>query len=93
LVVLLQYLFFFSTACFYISPPPRLAHLFAIADNKHNQILWEKKIEMADENDLSAEQTSQLAHFQEIVGIDSLDECRQILEVFEWNIEVYFANI
>ena len=44
---------------------------------------------MADGNDLSVDQTTKLALFQEIVGIESLDECRQILEVFEWNVEVY----
>ena len=41
---------------------------------------------MAD-SELSAEQQTKLAHFQEITHVDSLDECRQILEVFEWNLE------
>ena len=44
---------------------------------------------MADEeNNLTTEQTDKLVYFQEVTRIDSIDECKQLLEAFEWNIEV-----
>jgi hypothetical protein len=68
---------------------------------------------MADDGNLSAEQTDKLIYFQvneenclhrtkfihqflfnyliitkEITHIDSIEECKQILEAFSWNIEV-----
>ncbi len=44
---------------------------------------------MADEDgNLSADQMAKLAQFQDITRIDSFDECKQLLEAFEWNIEV-----
>lgn len=46
---------------------------------------------MADDN-LSAEQTDKLIHFQEITHIDSIDQCKQILEAFDWNIELAVQN-
>ena len=47
---------------------------------------------MADDADLSAEQTEKLVYFQEITHIESFDECKQILEAFEWNIESAVQN-
>ena len=47
---------------------------------------------MADDADLSAEQTDKLVYFQEITHIESFDECKQILEAFEWNIESAVQN-
>ncbi|XP_071110343.1 FAS-associated factor 2-like [Haliotis cracherodii] len=42
---------------------------------------------MADEEDLSSEQTEQLLHFQDLTGIDDMGRCRQILERHRWDIE------
>lgn len=47
---------------------------------------------MADGENLSADQNEKLAYFQEITHIESLDECRQILEAFEWNMESAVQN-
>lgn len=43
---------------------------------------------MADDSNLTSEQTDQLICFQEITQIESIDECKQILEAFSWNVEV-----
>lgn len=47
---------------------------------------------MADEGNLSAEQTDQLSTFQEITQIESIEECKQILEAFSWNVESAIQN-
>lgn len=47
---------------------------------------------MADDGDLTTEQTEKLVIFQDITHIDSIDECKQILEAFQWNIEVAVQN-
>lgn len=47
---------------------------------------------MADDENLSAEQTDKLIYFQEITHIDSIEECKQILEAFSWNIESAVQN-
>jgi FAS-associated factor 2 len=47
---------------------------------------------MADDGNLSAEQTDQLICFQEITQIESIDECKQILEAFSWNVESAVQN-
>lgn len=47
---------------------------------------------MADDENLSAEQNDKLAYFQEITHIESLEECKQILQAFEWNMESAVQN-
>lgn len=47
---------------------------------------------MADDGNLSGEQTDQLTCFQEITQIESIDECKQILEAFSWNVESAIQN-
>lgn len=47
---------------------------------------------MADDGNLSAEQTEQLIYFQEITQIESMDECKQLLEAFSWNVESAVQN-
>ncbi|MGH0140364.1 UNVERIFIED_CONTAM: hypothetical protein FKN15_042105 [Acipenser sinensis] len=40
-----------------------------------------------DEQELSQEQTEKLLQFQDLTGIDSMDQCRRTLEQHNWNIE------
>lgn len=47
---------------------------------------------MADDENLNPEQTEKLVQFQEITHIDSIDECRQLLEAFQWNVELAVQN-
>lgn len=47
---------------------------------------------MADDSDLTTEQTDQLICFQEITQIESIDECKRILEAFSWNVESAIQN-
>lgn len=47
---------------------------------------------MADDSNLTTEQTDQLICFQEITQIESIDECKQILEAFSWNVESAIQN-
>lgn len=47
---------------------------------------------MSDDANLSAEQTDQLICFQEITQIESIEECKQILEAFSWNVESAVQN-
>uniref|UniRef100_UPI00358EFDC8 FAS-associated factor 2 n=1 Tax=Myxine glutinosa TaxID=7769 RepID=UPI00358EFDC8 len=42
---------------------------------------------MADQEGLSAEQTEKLLQFQDLTGIESMDQCRQTLQRHHWNIE------
>lgn len=43
---------------------------------------------MAESVDLTEEQTEKLLHFQELIGIDNLDECRQLLIDSRWDLEI-----
>ncbi|RMZ96522.1 FAS-associated factor 2 [Brachionus plicatilis] len=47
---------------------------------------------MADEENLSLEQTEKLLHFQEITHNDSIEECKRLLEVFQWDVEKAVQN-
>ncbi|CAF0704875.1 unnamed protein product [Brachionus calyciflorus] len=47
---------------------------------------------MADDENLSPEQTEKLVQFQEITHIDSIEECKQLLEAFQWNVELAVQN-
>jgi hypothetical protein len=47
---------------------------------------------MADDGNLTTEQMDQLICFQEITQIESIDECKQILEAFSWNVEVSLSS-
>ncbi|XP_029439569.1 FAS-associated factor 2 isoform X3 [Rhinatrema bivittatum] len=40
-----------------------------------------------NEQDLSQEQTEKLLQFQDLTGIESMDQCRRTLEQHNWNIE------
>ncbi|XP_041123244.1 FAS-associated factor 2 [Polyodon spathula] len=40
-----------------------------------------------NEQELSQEQTEKLLQFQDLTGIDSMDQCRRTLEQHNWNIE------
>uniref|UniRef100_A0A6I8P9S7 Fas associated factor family member 2 n=1 Tax=Ornithorhynchus anatinus TaxID=9258 RepID=A0A6I8P9S7_ORNAN len=40
-----------------------------------------------EERDLTQEQTEKLLQFQDLTGIESMDQCRQTLEQHNWNIE------
>ncbi|MEE6479870.1 hypothetical protein FKM82_012394 [Ascaphus truei] len=40
-----------------------------------------------EEQDLTQEQTEKLLQFQDLTGIESMDQCRQTLQQHNWNIE------
>ncbi|KAK7469954.1 hypothetical protein BaRGS_00036058 [Batillaria attramentaria] len=42
---------------------------------------------MADDGDLTHEQTDKLLQFQDLTGIDDMNRCREILQRHSWNIE------
>lgn len=43
---------------------------------------------MSEEQDLTQEQTEKLLQFQDLTGIESMDQCCHTLEQHNWNIEV-----
>ncbi|XP_074865534.1 FAS-associated factor 2 isoform X2 [Carettochelys insculpta] len=45
------------------------------------------KMAAPEERELTAEQTEKLLQFQDLTGIDSMDQCRHTLEQHNWNIE------
>ncbi|CAM2117993.1 unnamed protein product [Caretta caretta] len=45
------------------------------------------KMAAPEERELTAEQTERLLQFQDLTGIESMDQCRHTLEQHNWNIE------
>ncbi|CAD5122402.1 DgyrCDS10831 [Dimorphilus gyrociliatus] len=42
---------------------------------------------MANDEDLSSEQTDKLVQFQDITGIEDMERCREVLQDNDWNLE------
>ncbi|MED6266625.1 FAS-associated factor 2 [Characodon lateralis] len=72
----------------YTDPPVKTKfgyHIIMVEGKKLDD--WRGKMAAPEEPELSQAQTEKLLQFQDLTGLESMDQCRRTLEQHNWNIE------